>query len=138
EHTAFLNGLGIRLAAVADSYGQDGFSLNRAAAELDGIVVDARRFAEAEARTALIAGWQDEARTAVALELAAARLLARAVTPIMPRFAARLARALGTTDLSSWPSQVELVAPGTRIDLEQQAYFEALPSDWSLAGGATT
>ncbi|MEU9988177.1 class I tRNA ligase family protein [Streptomyces sp. NPDC048045] len=136
EHTAFLNRLGVRLAAVADSFGQDGFSLNRAAAELDGIVVDTRRFAEAEARTALIAGWKDEARTAIALELAAAQLLARAATPIMPRFAARLARALGTTDLSSWPSQVELVAPGTRIDLEQQSYFEALPSDWSLAEGA--
>ncbi|MFF7753122.1 class I tRNA ligase family protein [Streptomyces sp. NPDC007971] len=137
EHTAFLNRLGVRLAAVANSFGQDGFSLNSAAAELDGIVVDTRRFAEAEARTALIAGWKDEARTAIALELAAAQLLARAATPIMPRFAARLARALGTTDLSSWPSQVELVAPGTRIDLEQQSYFEALPSDWSLAEGAT-
>jgi len=63
--------------------------------------------------------------------------LARAATPIMPRFAARLAQALGTTDLSSWPSQVELVAPGTRIGLEEQSYFEALPSDWSLAEGAT-
>ncbi|MEU9157130.1 class I tRNA ligase family protein [Streptomyces sp. NPDC048417] len=136
EHTAFLNRLGVRLAAVADSFGQDGFSLNRAAAELDGIVVDTRRFAEAEARTALIAGWKDEARTAIALELAAARLLARAATPIMPRFAARLAQALGTTGLSSWPSQVELVAPGTLIGLEQQSYFEALPSDWSLAEGA--
>ncbi|WP_405670582.1 class I tRNA ligase family protein [Streptomyces sp. NBC_01530] len=137
EHTAFLNRLGVRLAAVADSFGQDGFSLNRAAAELDGIVVDARRFAEAEARTALIAGWKDEARTAIALELAAAQLLARAATPIMPRFAARLAQALGTADRSSWPSQVELVAPGTRICLEEQSYFEALPSDWSLAEGAT-
>ena len=137
EHTAFLNRLGVRLAAVADSLGQDGFSLNRAAAEVDGIVVDTRRFAEAEARTALIAGWQDEARTAIALELAAAQLLARAAAPIMPRFAARLAQALGKTDLSSWPSQVELVAPGTRIDLQQQSYFEALPSDWSRAEGAT-
>jgi methionyl-tRNA synthetase len=137
EHTAFLNRLGIRLAAVADSFGQDGFSLNRAAAELDGIVVDTRRFAEAEAGTALIAGWKDEARTAIALELAAAQLLARAATPIMPRFAARLAQALGTTELSSWPSQVELVAPGTRIGLEQQSYFKALPSDWSLAEGTT-
>jgi methionyl-tRNA synthetase len=55
----------------------------------------------------------------------------------MPRFAARLAQALGTTELSSWPSQVELVAPGTRIGLEQQSYFKALPSDWSLAEGTT-
>ncbi|MEU4621953.1 class I tRNA ligase family protein [Actinoplanes sp. NPDC023801] len=137
EHTGFLNRLGIRLAAVADSLGPDGFSLNRAAAELDGIVTDTRRFAEAETRTALIADWKDEARTAVALELAAAQLLARAATPIMPRFAARLARALGTTDQSSWPSQVGLVTPGTRIGLDKQSYFAALPSDWPLAGGAT-
>ncbi|MFI5551978.1 class I tRNA ligase family protein [Streptomyces sp. NPDC051738] len=137
EHTAFLNRLGIRLAAVADSLGQEGFSLNRAAAELDGIVVDARRFAEAEARTALIADWNDEARTALALELAAAQLLARAAAPVMPRFAARLAEALGTADLSSWPSQVELVAPGTVIRLEDQSYFAALPSDWPLAAETT-
>ncbi|MCX5386207.1 class I tRNA ligase family protein [Streptomyces sp. NBC_00083] len=135
EHTAFLNRLGIRLAALADSYGQDGFSLNRAAAELDGIVADTRRFAEAEARTAQLAGWKDEARTAVALELAAAQLLARAAVPVMPRFAARLAEALGKADLASWPAQVELVTPGTRIDLEQQSYFAALPSDWPPAGG---
>ncbi|MFG2977951.1 class I tRNA ligase family protein [Streptomyces sp. NPDC048331] len=137
EHTAFLNRLGIRLAAVADSLGQDGFSLNRAAAELDGIVVDARRFAEAEARIAQIADWSDEARTAVALELAAAQLLARAAAPVMPRFAARLAEALGTVDLSSWPAQVELVAPGTRIGLEDRSYFQALPSDWPLPAEAT-
>ncbi|WP_371593628.1 class I tRNA ligase family protein [Streptomyces virginiae] len=137
EHTAFLNRLGIRLAAVTDSLGQDGFSLNRAAAELDGIVVDARRFAEAEARTALIADWSDEARTAVALELAAAQLLARAAAPVMPRFATRLAEALGTADLSSWPSQVELVAPGTPIGLANQSYFAALPSDWPLAAETT-
>lgn len=99
--------------------------------------MDARRFAEAEARTALIAGWNDEARTAVALELAAAQLLARAAAPVMPRFAARLAEALGTADLSSWPSQVELVAPGTRINLEDQSYFAALPSDWPLAAETT-
>ncbi|HET9168894.1 MAG TPA: class I tRNA ligase family protein [Actinospica sp.] len=136
EHTAFLNRLGIRLAAIADSLGQDGFSLNRAAAELDGIVADTRRFAEAEARTSLIADWKDEARTAIALELAAARLLARAAAPVMPRFAARLAESLGAADLASWPSQVELVAPGTPIDLEKRSYFEALPSDWPLAEGA--
>ena len=90
-----------------------------------------------EARTALIADWKDEARTAIALELAAAQLLARVAAPVMPRFAARLARALGTTDVSSWPAQVELVAPGSRIDLEKQSYFEALPSDGSLAEGTS-
>lgn len=136
EHTAFLNRLGVRLAAVADSLGPDGFSLNRAAAELDGIVVDARRFAEAEARTAPIPGWQDEARTAVALELAAAQVLARAAAPVLPRFAARLAEALGKADLTSWPDRVELVAPGTGISLADQSYFAALPSDWPA--GETT
>ena len=51
------------------------------------------------------ADWKDEARTAIALELAAARLLAHCAAPVMPRFATRLAaRARHRRARSSGPS----------------------------------
>jgi methionyl-tRNA synthetase len=129
EHTAFLAQLGRRLDVITDALGRDGFSLRRTAAELDGIVVDARRFSLAQAGVAENELWAAEARTAIALELAAALLLAMCSAPVMPRFAAALAEALGTTDLSAWPETVELVAPGARIDLMGRTYFATAPAD---------
>lgn len=127
EHTGFLNQLGVRLSAVTASLGQDGFSLNQAAVELTGIVEDAVRFGSLESTTRDIGEWSDETRTATALELAAALLVARCAAPVMPRFAARLAGALGVPDLSVWPDTVELVPPGTRVDLTNQSFFSAVP-----------
>jgi methionyl-tRNA synthetase len=150
EYTAFLARLTVRLAALTGSLGQDGFSLNQAADELAGIVTDARAFA---AREAGVRGWPDEARTAIALELAAAKLLAECAAPVMPRFAGRLAGALGLPEPARWPGTVTLVAPGTRVALAGQVFFGAaaaspllpwldetvraalqLPEDVSLAG----
>ena len=56
-------------------------------------------------------GWRDEARTAIALELAAARLLAHCGAPVMPRFAGRLAAALGAARgrSAAWPRSATLV-----------------------------
>jgi len=123
EQTAFLARLGGRLSALAGSLGPDGFSLNQAAAELHGIVEDVTRFSELESATARVDDWQDEARTAVALELAAAQLLARCAAPVMPRFAARLAAALGAPAPAKWPHTVSLVPAGTRIELARQVFF---------------
>ena len=128
----------LRLTALTGSLGRDGFSLNRAAAELNGIVEDTVRFAAAESLLADAEGWRDEARTATALELAAARLLAHGAAPVMPRFAARLAGALGLAAPTSWPSSPQLLTPGSRIDLADQIFFGA-PADASArasAGGA--
>lgn len=123
EQTAFLDRLARRLAAVTGGLGQDGFSLNHAAEELNGIVNDATRFAGSEHLVARTDLWRSETRTVIALELAAARLLARCATPVMPRFAERLSAALGLTGTASWPSRVELVTPGMRIDLARQVFF---------------
>jgi methionyl-tRNA synthetase len=69
--------------------------------------------------------WHNEARTAIALELAAAKLLACCAMPVMPRFAARLAAALGIETPDRWPSQVTLVPPGSAVDLAGQVFFAA-------------
>jgi methionyl-tRNA synthetase len=123
EHSAFLGRLGARLAAVTAALGSDGFSLNQAAAELDGIVADTLRFSRHEAVLADTAGWESEARTALALELAAARLLAHVAAPVMPRFAGRLAEALGMPEPAAWPQTVELLAPGSEVALAHAVFF---------------
>jgi methionyl-tRNA synthetase len=125
EHTAFLARLGTRLAETAGALAQDGFSLNRAARALHGIVADAVAFSAAEAPTARAARWKDQARTAIALELAAARLLAHCAAPVLPRFAGRLAAALGLAEPAEWPQRVVLVPPGTRLDLAGRVFFAA-------------
>ncbi|MFF5706529.1 class I tRNA ligase family protein [Streptomyces sp. NPDC012794] len=127
EHTAFLARLGTRLGAVTTALGKDSFSLNQAAAELDGIVRDTVRFTRAEGLLTDTPGWEDENRTAVALELAAARLLAHAAAPVMPRFAARLAAALGQDTPGTWPRTVELLAPGTALALADAVFFRPVP-----------
>ena len=123
EHTAFLARLENRLAEMTGSLGQDGFSLNRAARTLDGIVADTLRFSGFEQATAELAAWKDEARTAIALELAAAKLLAHCAAPVMPRFAAKLGTALGIDPPERWPALVTLVPPGTRVKLSGQVFF---------------
>ncbi len=123
EHTAFLVQLENWLGVFSNALGQDGFSLNRAAAALDGLVTDTLRFSEFESKTADLPDWADETRTAIALELAAAKLLAHCAAPVMPRFAAKLAAALGLDEPTKWPELVTLVPPGTKVSLAGQVFF---------------
>ena len=134
EHTAFLARLAGRLQAVSAALAPDGFSLNQAAAELDGIVNDARRFRDLESRFDGLPEWTAEARTAIALELAAARLLAACAAPLLPRFSERLSAALGTGPVSEWPALPELVAPGTAIELAGRHFFDAAVPDTDGGG----
>ncbi|MEU0119346.1 class I tRNA ligase family protein [Streptomyces bobili] len=123
EHTAFLACLNGRLAALTEALGPDAFSLNRAADELSGVVADVMRFSRTEAATAHSEEWRDENRTAIALELCAARLLALCATPVMPRFAGRLATALGLPPATAWPTTATLLAPGSTVELSGQVFF---------------
>ncbi|RDG36697.1 cupin domain-containing protein [Streptomyces corynorhini] len=122
EHSAFLGLLGGRLSALTAALSPDGFSLRRAAAELNGLVEDAVRFSRQESPLAATE-WSDDNRTVIALELAAARLLAHGAAPLMPRFAARLGKALGLGIPAHWPGTVELLPPGTQVDLAGQVFF---------------
>jgi len=126
-HQAFLARLGRRRDALTAALGPDGFSLNQAADELSGIVRDTTRFARAQAILDYSDSWHDELRTAIALELAAARLLACCAAPMMPRFAARLATALGGLDTEHWPRTVKLLTPGAEVSLAGQVFFAAQP-----------
>lgn len=125
EHKTWLAVLGGRLNAVRLALAGDGFSLNRAVRELDGLIDDAVRLARSDMPVAAIETQRDVHRTTIALELAAARLLCACASPIMPRFAAALAMALGDGTPSKWPDQVTLIEPGTRIALTTATFFMA-------------
>lgn len=111
QDSAFGAVLDRRLAALTECLGKDEFSLNRAAEELTGLVEDAVRLRDATGGTA------------VAEELAAAWLLAHGAAPVMPRFAARLATALGLPAPATWPAEAGSVPAGTAIDLAGQLFF---------------
>ncbi|GAA4551933.1 class I tRNA ligase family protein [Amycolatopsis samaneae] len=127
EHTAFLGRLSGHLEEITAALNPEGFSVRRAAAVLDGIVADAREFARQQSCLAGLDRWSSEARTTLALELGAARLLATVSAPLMPRFSGRLAAALGIPEITAWPDTVELVAPGTRCAPAGTRYFAAVP-----------
>jgi methionyl-tRNA synthetase len=129
EHTAFFASLQNSRDVITARLGQDGFSLNQAASALDDVVTNSLRFRDFEALTSGLAEWKDETRTAIALELAAAKLLAHCAAPIMPRFAARLGEALGIGEPAQWPELVTLVPPGTEINLAGQVFFRLPESD---------
>jgi methionyl-tRNA synthetase len=135
EHTAFRGRLEARLAALTASLQPGGFSLNHAAGELAGIVADAVRFGAAERAVTGIGQWRAESRTAVALELAAVRLLATGAAPVLPRFARRLSAALGLPAPDTWPAEVALVPAGAPVDLARAVFFGA-PPEGAPAQGA--
>lgn len=123
EQKAFLATLEGHRRAVESDLSPDRFSLNEAARELDALVASACRFATVQ--LPLHAGTlaSDRKRTAVALELAAALLLADMAAPLMPRFSARLHRDLGCAVPRAWPRTVSLLRPGTLVQLSATHRF---------------
>ena len=125
EHTAFLARLSQHLDQATAALGAEGFSLRRAAAVLDAIVDDTTEFSRRQSRLHGLDRWASEGRTAIALELAAARLLATVAAPLMPRFSGRLASSLGLAPIDTWPDTVELIPPGNRSSLAETNFFNA-------------
>lgn len=131
---AFLGLLQTRLEAMAGHYSREGQSLNAVARELDLLVDDAVRFRDTHRYLAAVPAAHGEWRTAIALELAAARLLAMAATPLMPRFASALFKALDMAPAAHWDGSVALVAPDASIALARTAFF-AVPRIEKQASG---
>ncbi|WP_034274092.1 class I tRNA ligase family protein [Haloechinothrix halophila] len=125
EHTAFLARLSLHLDEITTALNPEAFSLRHAGAVLDAIVADARAFSRQQSPLRDLPEWDSEARTAVALELAAARLLGSVSAPLMPRFSGRLIDALGLAQLDAWPDTVALVEPGSACTLAATDFFTA-------------
>ena len=82
-------------AQLRRAYEPRGFSPPRVERLLHELVVEADAFGHEQQPLAALPGRSSERRTALALQLAAARLLAVAGAPLLPGFAARLLEALG-------------------------------------------
>jgi methionyl-tRNA synthetase len=123
DHRAFLARLdGLRREA-GQALGAQGFSLNRAARCLLDLADAAELFGLAQRHLRGIAAERDRWRTAVALELTAARLLAELAAPVAPRFSAALLAALGQSTLKAWPEAPTPVPPGTAVVLAETRFF---------------
>jgi methionyl-tRNA synthetase len=123
-----------------ERYGAAAFSTGAVTRELIALVHRTRLLAAAEAPLASWPGRRDFLRTAVALELAAARALAQGVAPIMPAFAQQLWSGLGlegSVDAAGLPAELAWVPVGHRVVLAAE-WFAALPADLSCAVGEPT
>jgi methionyl-tRNA synthetase len=95
EHRLFYDRLEGYVAEAASAYDARSFSPQRAVRVMGELVREARRFGKAEESWRRVAARGEERRTALALELLAAKALAQLAAPILPDFAARLWGDLG-------------------------------------------
>lgn len=128
EYAAFWATLESRRTGLNDALGPHGFSLRRAARQLLGLVDDITRFADLQKPLRGLAGQKATWRTSIALQLAAALLLSRLTSAMMPRFSASLSRALGAPETPDWPEAPEFLRPGATISLSCEPFFQT-PAD---------
>jgi len=126
EQRRFYERLQALLAEAGSGWDAAGFSPQRAIRALGELVREARRFGRGQVHWRRAAGVKgEERRTALALELLAAKLLGLAAAPAMPETAERIWRAIGYDagpGLGSWkdafewvPAGVEVPGPGASI-----------------------
>jgi len=136
EQRAFYDRLGELSAAAAAAYEANTFSPQRAARVLCEVAREAQRFGKSEAVWQRVASRGEERRTAVALELLAAKVLAVLASPILPDFAARLWSDLGyPTPLADhrWEERLAWVPPGQKTSGLGATYFSAIAFDENAA-----
>jgi methionyl-tRNA synthetase len=127
EHRRFFGRLESLTADAARAYEARTFSPQRAVSALCELVREARRFGKAEESWRRVPSRGEERRTAAALELLAAKLLAVAAAPILPDFAERLWCDLGFVEpLEShvWEDRPSWVPSGQAVGaLAAEPYF---------------
>ncbi len=110
----------------AEAYDTASFSLRRVTRLLGDLVCAAREFAVAESHWKGIESRFEEWRTAYALEALAAKVLALAITPILPNFAEDLWRALGyeasPTD-HGWEERLDFIPSGRDLSGLDRPFF---------------
>lgn len=130
EQHRFFQRLQALLDEAAEAYGAESWSPQRAVRALDEVVREARRFGSGQVhwrRAAETKG--EERRTAVALELLAAKVLALAAAPVMPEAAERLWRGLGYAEgpgSGSWQAALEWVPAGQDVSALGEPLFPGL------------
>jgi methionyl-tRNA synthetase len=126
QHRRFFGRLETLAAEAAAAYEARTFSPQRAARVLGDLVREARRFAKSEESWRRVPARGEERRTAAALEMLAAKLLAILAAPILPDFAARLWRDLGFDTEPRWEDRPSWVPSGQTLrGLAAAPYFES-------------
>ncbi len=139
EHRIFYQRIRTLVASTEDAYEPSGFSPQKVIRNLCELVREARRFGSAEDHWRNVANRSQERRTAVALELVAARTLAFLAAPVMPDFADRLWKALGLGEevtTGSWETEPTVVPDGQRLGDFEQPFFVSVRG--ALAATRTT
>lgn len=113
-------------AEAARAYEASTFSPQRAARAIATLAREARRFGLAADFLKDAPGRGGERRTALALELLAAKALAQIAAPVMPDFAERLWRDLGfeaSPWQAGWEDRPTWIPPGQRVGDLARPYF---------------
>ncbi len=116
EHHEFFHSLQSILGRTEHAY--QTFSLQEVSRCIHELIERVTAFSLAQANMVGIPTLQRQRETALALELAAARLLCYVTGPLMPKFAAQLWKFLGfrtSMEQEGWPSTPTFVPPGQRV-----------------------
>lgn len=117
-----------------EAYSAAHFSTRRVAHLLHDLVRSAREFGEAQAFLSCHPRLRAEWERAIALELAAARVLAELAAPLMPELSAHLLEALGLAK-PDWNPEVPLLPGGTIVGkLSTELFDHAVRGIDELAG----
>jgi len=137
EQTRFLVEITAMLADVRRAYEVASFSPPAVTRRLQEFVRRAQVFGCDDERWDQIPSGGDYLRAGVALELAAMRAFAIAVSPLMPDLADELWKDLGMTktiDANGWEDDPGFIPAGTKVNIAS-SYFSSEDSDKSLRGG---
>lgn len=132
EHQRYYHDLLETIRDVGEAYGEQRFSLQRAARRLSELVRRAQAFGCAEQHWRKLPDRYEEWRTAVALEVLTAKCLAMMASPLMPGFAARLWGELGLDGeggAPAWEDVPDFVPAGRGIRGMEAPYFERLAKE---------
>jgi len=125
EQTRFLAEIRAMLADVSHAYEVPSFSPPTVTRRLQEFVRNAQTFGYSDERWEQVSSAGDYLRAGVALELAALRAFALAISPLMPHFAQRLWTDLGmakTISANGWEDEPGFVPAGTQVNISK-AYF---------------
>jgi len=119
EQRRFHRRLQTLLRQAEEGYAAESYSPQRVARALDEVVREARRFGRGQTHWARAAETKGgERRTAIALELLAAKVLGLASAPLMPETAERLWRGLGYGQgpaMGAWSTALDWVPAGQDV-----------------------
>jgi methionyl-tRNA synthetase len=136
SHSCFCDYLRGVPADMAFAYSEKSFSTQLAARQLLELVRRSSAFGRSEEHWSQVTSRRLTHNTALALELAAARLFTIMAAPMMPQFAASLWKDLGQTSSihhAVWPDGMEWLEPGIRISNLKRKYFETYEKDVELS-----